>query len=163
MNALERTHGRQSAKSKPSQPRRSARPLDATMSYPEDFDALFLDTKAEFMQLAPKVQVAYCLHRFEAEVNNGGFHQFFSNSTGEYVAETIQALVEIGATKTSELLKRAVSIGFPAGYPKDASQYETSVADFDDVVDELDALDQEFFNYAEPLTELVNKYLAKSI
>jgi len=133
------------------------------MSYPEDFDDLLIDTKAEFMRLAPKVQVAYCLHRLEAEVNNGGFHQFFSNSTGEYVTETMRALVEIGATKTSELLKRAVSIGFPAGYPSDASQYESLVADFDDVVDELDALDQEFFKYADPLSELVNKYLAKSI
>jgi hypothetical protein len=74
------------------------------VSYPEDFDDLLLDTKAQFMQLAPKVQVAYCLHRLEAEVNNGGFHQFFSNSTGEYVTETMEALVEIGAMKTSELL-----------------------------------------------------------
>jgi hypothetical protein len=133
------------------------------MSYPEDFDDLLLDTKSDFKQLAPKVQVAYCLHRLEAEVNNGGFHQFFSNSTGEYVTETIQALVTIGATKTSDLLKRAVSIGFPSGYPSDASQYESAVADFDDVADELDALDQEFFKYADPLTELVNEYLVKSI
>jgi hypothetical protein len=133
------------------------------MSYPEDFNDLLLDTKAEFRRLTTKVQVAYCLHRLESEVNNGGIHQFFSNSTGEYVAETIQALVEIGATKTDELLKRAVSIGFPSAYPDDAGEYETSVADFDDVAGELDVLDQEFFKYAEPLAELVNKYLAKSI
>jgi glutathionyl-hydroquinone reductase len=133
------------------------------MSYPEDFDDLLCDTKAEFMQLAPKIQVAYCLHRLEAEVNNGGFHQFFSNSTGEYVTETIHALAEIGALKTVELLERAVSIGFPAGYPNDASQYESAVTDFAAAVDELDALDQEFFKYADPLTELVNEYLAKSI
>ena len=130
------------------------------MSYPEDFDDLLLADKAEFRRLERKVQVAYCLHRLEAEVNNGGFHQFFSNSTGEYVTETIQALVAIGATKTSELLKRAVSIGFPGGYPSDASEYESAVADFDDVVDHLDALDQEFFRYPDPLTDLVNKYLA---
>jgi hypothetical protein len=133
------------------------------MSYPEDFDDLLLDTKAEFTKLPRKVQVAYCLHGLEAELNNGGFHQFFANSTGEYVTETIQALVEIGAMKTAELLKRAACIGFPAGYPEDASQYESSLADFEDVVDELDALDQEFLKYADPLTELVNTYLAKSI
>ena len=132
------------------------------MSYPEDYDDLLLADKAAFVRLTPKVQVAYCLHRLEAEVNNGGLYQFFSNSTGEYVTETIQALVEIGATKTSELLKRAVAVVFPAGYPEDASQYESSVANFDDVVDELDALDQEFYEYADPLTDLVNQYLAKS-
>lgn len=129
------------------------------MIYPEDFDDLSVSNKAEFLRLAPKVQVAYCLHCLEAQVNNGGFEQFFSNSTGEYVAETIQALVTIGAIKSSELLKRAVSIGFPAGYPVDASQYESAVADGDDVADELDALDQEFLEYVEPLADLVNKYL----
>jgi Domain of unknown function (DUF4375) len=133
------------------------------MSYPEDFDDFLLESKADFMQLDPLLQVPYCLHRLEAEVNNGGFYQFFSNSTGEYVAETIHALVEIGALRTAGLLKRAVSIGFPAGYPADASHYATSVADFDDVVNELDGLDQEFFKYADPLAELVNKYIAEDI
>jgi len=133
------------------------------MIYPEDFDDLLPSDKGEFGRLDRKTQVAYCLHRLEAEVNNGGFHQFFSNSSGEYVTETVQALVEIGAIKTSELLVRAASIGFPAGYPSDASQYESAVADFDDVVEELDALDQEFLRYVEPLTDLVNRYLAKSI
>ena len=104
--------------------------------------------------------MAYCLHRLEAEVNNGGFHQFFSSSTDEYVREMIKALTDIGAAKTCDLLKRAVAIGFPGGYPADASDYESVVADFDDVADNLDSLDQEFFRYAEPLADLVNEYLA---
>ena len=133
------------------------------MSYPEDFDDLLLSDKSEFARLKPGVRVAYCLHRLEAEVNNGGFHQFFSNSTGEYVRETIQALADIGASKTCNLLKRAVAIGFPSGYPSDASEYESAVADFDDVADDLDRLDQQFFEYAEPLTDLVNGYLAKGV
>lgn len=133
------------------------------MSYPEDFDNLLLNDKAEFARLKPSVRVAYCLHRLESEVNNGGFHQFFSNSTGEYVRETILALADIGASKTCDLLNRAVAVGFPSGYPSDASKYESAVADFDDVADDLDALDQEFFKYAEPLTDLVNEYLGKSI
>jgi hypothetical protein len=133
------------------------------MSYPEDFDNLLVASKAEFSQLKPRVRAAYCLHQLEAEVNNGGFHQFFSNSTGEYVRETIQALIDIGASKTCDLLKRAVAIGFPSGYPSDASQYESAVAEFDDVVDGLDELDQEFFRYEEPLSDLVNEYLARGI
>ena len=103
--------------------------------------------------------MAYCLHQLEAEVNNGGFHQFFSNSSGEYVRETIKALTDVGAAKTCDLLKRAVAICFPGGYPADASKYESLVADFDDVADDLELLDQEFFRYAEPLADLVNEYL----
>ncbi len=133
------------------------------MSYPDEFDDLLLSSKTEFARLEPKTKVAYCLHQLEAEVNNGGFHQFFSNSTGEYVLETIEALNAIGARKTSDLLKRAVAIGFPKGYPADAVEYESAVADFEDVADALDSLDQEFFEYAEPLSDLVNAYLAKNI
>ena len=132
------------------------------MSYPEDFDEMRLSSRTEFAYLTPAVRVAYCLHQLEAEVNNGGFHQFFSNSTGEYVAETIQALLDIGAIRTSDLLKRAVAIGFPAGYPADASAYASAVADFDDVADALEPLDQEFFRYEDSLSDLVNEYLAKS-
>jgi hypothetical protein len=137
--------------------------LDTIMNYPEDFDDLLPESKAEFARLKPHVRVAFCLHQLEAEVNNGGFHQFFSNSSGEYVRETIQALVDIGAQETCELLKRAVAIAFPSGYPSDAREYESTLADFDDVADKLDDLDQEFFRYAEPLTDLMNEYLSKSI
>jgi hypothetical protein len=70
------------------------------MQYPESFDDLLLNSKKEFDAVAPKVQTAYCIHRLEAEVNNGGFHQFFLNSSGEYVRETLQALAEIEAVAT---------------------------------------------------------------
>jgi hypothetical protein len=130
------------------------------MSYPEDFDYLFISEKAEFICLPRPTRVAYCLHRLEAEVNNGGLHQFFTNPTGEYVRETIEALTDIGASKTCNLLKRAVQICFPGGYPSDASTYEASVADFDDVSELLEPLDAEFFEYEEPLTDLVNEYLS---
>jgi Domain of unknown function (DUF4375) len=131
------------------------------MTYPEDFDELVVSSKAAFTLLDPQIRVVYCLHQLEAEVNNGGFHQFFSNSSGEYVRETIKALTDIGAAKTCDLLKRAVAICFPEGYPADAKNYESVVADLDDVEDDLEQLDQEFFRYAEPLADLVNEYLAR--
>jgi hypothetical protein len=130
------------------------------MQYPEAFDELLFDSKKEFDAVAPEVQAAYCIHRLEAEVNNGGFHQFFLNSSGEYVRETLQALAAIGAVATHALLERAVAIGFPEGYPADAQQHQESLADFDDVADALNPLDLAFFEYPEPLEELVNDYLA---
>ncbi|MBK8568004.1 MAG: DMP19 family protein [Saprospiraceae bacterium] len=55
----------------------------------------------------------------EMEVNNGGFHQFYINSSGNYAHETEQALEEIGAIKTLKILKIANS-QFPSGQvPKD--------------------------------------------
>ena len=43
--------------------------------------------------------VSTLIEALEAEVNNGGFDQYFYNSAGDNTAETIQALETIGATK----------------------------------------------------------------
>jgi hypothetical protein len=96
----------------------------------------------------------------EAQVNNGGFHQFFFNLSGEYVRETLAALEHIKAPRTQALLERAVAIAYPAGYPLDAADHQEALADYDDVADALEPLDNEFFRYTEPLPDLVNAYLA---
>lgn len=55
----------------------------------------------------------------EMEVNNGGFHQFYLNSSGNYSLETEQALKDIGAIKTLKILE-AANDQFPNRYiPKD--------------------------------------------
>lgn len=52
----------------------------------------------------------------EAEVNNGGFDQFFFNSLSDRTPEIIQALELIGASRTADIVKRAAA-KFPAGMP----------------------------------------------
>jgi hypothetical protein len=130
------------------------------MKYPGAFDALLFKSKEEFANAAPNVQTAYCIHRLEAEVNNGGFHQLFFNSSGAYVQETLQALTAIGAIATRALLERAIAIGFPDGYPADAQRHRQCLANFQDVGGALHPLDSEFFEYRDPLAKLVNDYLA---
>jgi hypothetical protein len=129
--------------------------------YPDDFDDIVICSKAELVSHPPHAQVALCMHKLEAEVNNGGFHQFFLNSSGELVPETLQALSAIGATGTKHLLERAVAVAFPWGYPSEASEVASSLADFDDVADQLEPLDAAFYRYEEPLSDLVNNFLEK--
>ena len=95
--------------------------------YPENFDDLVIDSRAEFEALSEEVKVAWLVHRLEAEVNNGGFHQFFLNSSGAYVPETIDALSAIGADRTKVLLQRAVQACFPGGIPTTAKSTKTSL------------------------------------
>jgi hypothetical protein len=99
----------------------------------------------------------------EAQVNNGGIHQFFFNVSGEYVRETVAALNRIGAPKTQALLERAVAVAFPRGYPPDAREHQEALAEYDDVADALAPLDTEFFSYPEPLADLVNAHLARDL
>ena len=43
----------------------------------------------------------------DGEVYNGGMHQFFSNSSGEYYDDAVNGLLELKALKTVELLMRS--------------------------------------------------------
>ena len=44
----------------------------------------------------------------EREVNNGGYSQFFENSSREFAPIIVQALIRIGCPKTAEITQRAI-------------------------------------------------------
>ncbi len=99
------------------------------------------------------------------EVNNGGFDQYLTNSTGDYAQPTIGYLKEIGAT-TTKLLKKIASI-FPRGViPKDRDtrcsllfawekKSPTKAEAF------FNKLTDEFHDRSENLTELTLAYVRK--
>ena len=128
------------------------------MKYPDDFDEILIEGPAHLESLSRPIQVACLVHMLEAEVNNGGFDQFFINSSGQFAIQTLDALEAIGAPQTKELLQAALALSYPAGYPDDSSEHEET-ADDDATQEALHALDDKFCEYLEPLTDLVNQYL----
>jgi len=52
-------------------------------------------------------QAIYIIWSFEAEVNNGGFNQFYFNSSGQYYKLLPSALQLVGAKKFVDLSQRA--------------------------------------------------------
>lgn len=94
----------------------------------------------------------------EAEVNNGGFHQFFNNSSGDNTADTIVALETIGATAMADILKRAAA-RFPNGFPpKIRSERLAELWNSFSKTDEFWDLDEEFFAYPDDLSGLIAAY-----
>jgi hypothetical protein len=130
--------------------------------YPEDFDDLIVSSAADFARLPARVQVGYCIHQLEAQMNDGGFYQFFANASGEYTRETLQALAAIGAHRTRALLEKAIAIAYPEGYPGDAAGHQDALADYGGVSAALHPVDSAFWRYDEPLPELVNGYLVRT-
>ncbi len=53
----------------------------------------------------------------ESEVNNGGFAQYFLNSSAETAAFVADALETIGAPSTADICRRAIRSAFPDGLP----------------------------------------------
>jgi hypothetical protein len=97
----------------------------------------------------------------EAEVNNGGFSQYFFNSSGETAGFVVEALETIGALQTAELCEQAIVTAFPAGLPSDLTLIRCAATDFsDEIVSALNALDKKFYQYPDDLTELLYEYVS---
>lgn len=105
-------------------------------------------------------RVVYVTQMLELEVNNGGFSQYFFNSSGNEANELVDAYIQLGAPKTAAICQRAIdAYGHPI--PTDweerrdmLEQYET-----DDVCTILDECDTAFFAYEENLLELTYDYV----
>lgn len=113
-----------------------------------------------FAALSAAEQVAYCIDSLEREVNNGGFAQFFENSSGDTTLETIAALEAIDAPALAELLRRAVAIFPDQVVPTDR---ETRLALIDGFPPSArstwHALDGEFYDMAVDLPSLLRPYV----
>ena len=98
----------------------------------------------------------------EAEVNNGGFWQYFTNDSAESAPFMVEALNTIGAPKTADICQRAIFVAFPAGLPKTGEEIRTAAANFaDETLQKLETLTQEFFAYPHDLTELLFDFVVK--
>jgi hypothetical protein len=74
----------------------------------------------------------FAVHWCISEVCNGGFHQFFSNSTGVLAPEAVAGFRAVGMPETAALVDQAMA-RLPTPYPRDREDRE----------DALDALDSE--------------------
>ena len=81
----------------------------------------------------------------EAEVMNGGFGQYLTNTDGAHLEDTLSCLERVRATKTRELLVTAVELGTHA---------DSFVAAWDEKSEEYSRLDTEFLAAGEDLAAL---------
>jgi hypothetical protein len=75
------------------------------------FQSAFASTEASARTL-------FAAHWLYSEVCNGGFHQFYWNSTGVLAPEAADAYAAIGMPRTADVVRRSMS-WFPTPYPRD--------------------------------------------
>jgi hypothetical protein len=97
----------------------------------------------------------------EAEVNNGGFSQYFFNESRETAAFVVEALRSVGARQTAEICRKAIDTAFPAGLPSDLAVIRSVAADLSEESEgKLNELDRQFYLYPDNLTELLYAFVA---
>jgi hypothetical protein len=87
----------------------------------------------------------YLIGVFEGQVVQGGFRQFLRASSGDHAQDTLQALREVGAHVSVELLEKALAV-FPDGSPPTAHEQRVLQIDQADLADPtfFDAFDKLF-------------------
>jgi len=92
------------------------------------------------------------IDELEGEVNNGGFNQYFFNSSGQNCFETMRALKKNGKIKTAEILETAIHLINPNNLPETdliEKLRNRELKELDDAVvnKKLDSLNQLFYKY----------------
>jgi Domain of unknown function (DUF4375) len=76
----------------------------------------------ELEKLTEPQKTFYFNQYLEKEINNGGFNQYFYNSSGDFAHQAIISLRQINAIKTAEILQLAIDQFPNSTVPKDRFQ-----------------------------------------
>ena len=120
-------------------------------------DSLVLACEAALLQkearagcaLRPQERVIVAIEALEREVNNGGYSQFFVNSSNQYAGEIVEALETIDCPRVAATTRRAMAALALEG-DVSPSAIEAKLVDDDDELEEtLSQCDQEFYANAD--------------
>jgi hypothetical protein len=101
------------------------------------------------------------IQALQREVNNGGYHQFFINSSADYIHGIVAALMRIGCPEQAAIAAEAIAA---AGITEDMEPAAISehVEEFsEESQDRLGAFDQRFYACRENLDDASFAYIEK--
>ncbi|WP_394847857.1 DMP19 family protein [Pendulispora brunnea] len=99
----------------------------------------------DFAKVPPELGHVIAAHWCQSEVNNGGFFQFFSNSTGVLAPEAAAGFAAIGMPRAAEAVRKAMSV-LGQSYPRRRWWRKFALARAGKRVAELEALSNELTN-----------------
>lgn len=98
--------------------------------------------------------------RLDSEVNNGGFDQFYWNSSGDLAKEAVEGLTTIGAEERAAIVEAANS-QFPSQRPsEDREERQKQLNSIQSSSgSKLGSLDTEYYTSKEDIIKLFAEYL----
>jgi hypothetical protein len=102
--------------------------------------------------LTDEERIVLAVEALEREVNNGGYDQFFVNSSREFAPKVVSALQRIGCKKTATISQRAIKA---LGISDLASEaIDAAMAGGDEQrLSRLNRCDDSYYKCAEPIAE----------
>jgi uncharacterized protein DUF4375 len=103
-------------------------------------------------RLTDEENIVLAVEAFEREVNNGGYDQFFTNSSREYASTVVDSFQRIGCEKTAKITQRAIdALGVADVTPK-AIEAVMGVHD-EQRQEKLSRCDDAYYKAAEPIAD----------
>lgn len=104
-------------------------------------------------ELSQEERCILAVEALEREVNNGGYSQFFINSSNEHVGSVVDALLAIDCPKTAAITRDAIAGLRLSGAVAPASA-EAAALSGDKVIEQaLAACDDRYFSNDEPIAD----------
>jgi len=110
--------------------------------------------------LSPDESIGVGVWILETEVNNGGFDQYYFNTSGVLAVQTVEALKTIGAHETAGLLEAAITDTPALPLPVDREE-RSAVLDKVSQSSHFGTLETEFYMEREDRIALLAQYFKK--
>jgi hypothetical protein len=109
-----------------------------------------------FDSLSVRDQILVAIWGLEAEVNNGGFDQYYFNGAGDQAWFAPTALKSIGAQRMAAIVERANAKFGEGGPPRDADDRQSALFAITDADQNVwEELDQAFYKYPDDIAALL--------
>ena len=102
--------------------------------------------------LTEEERIVLAVEALEREANNGGYSQFFANSSREFAPVVVAALQRIGCKKIATITRRAVKALGASGLTGDAIDAAMAVDD-EQRFAKLNRCDDSYYKSTEPIAE----------
>jgi hypothetical protein len=137
--------------------------LNSSIIELDDYICALCEWGDNLSALSNPQKVFYFNQELEREINNGGFDQYFHNTSGNYANDTIETLKLIGAIKTAKILQAAIEIFPDKKVPVNRNLRQNVMEDIEDTNKEhWNKLDQQFFKYEDDLNTLNIEFVRKN-
>ncbi len=118
-------------------------------------DGHYDQEKRVVAMLPPGVRALYLTWTVEAEVNNGGFNQYYFNTNGQFASEAVEAFEYFGATEHAVLMGEANVIRAAEAALMDEYKKKGTLEAFSESYEhsKLGPLDDRFYKLTENLSQ----------
>jgi hypothetical protein len=111
------------------------------------------------------IQLLWATSYGKSDIDNGGFHQFFTNSTGDFAPEMVEWFDRAGLKDTAEIVRTAMAV-FGDTYPRSQTARQQFLQTFEGESraewDPFAAMDEPFYDSLHVFDEAADRWLRET-